>query len=843
MSIKTPFQVLLGRLPPRLHRLLEPAPVVFKHYVPEGASKQQMQRLSEAQRETFLNKDSIYENKTEDFFFRQYILPDGRQAKLIIQDGVEQWFVEEEEEVAVTEQFVAAYLVMEHGWASGYDVWLSQQLIDYYAGEGDPVCPSGKDHFYGVVTEAEPCDFGFGHVWDDALPVDGAPALALSLEGGSETVVSSFFANTYRDPALYSGLLRQTAQAMGSLHDITIRLLSAQFGALNPQAFGIVRDYDGTRLAYWLVKVTSSGVGMLKLGWPIDMASTAAAVLTGEVNGETLTPDERTRYETLLLSRLTTKSNINNTEPSAIVVVTEQQHISAIGEPGFAFLDGHPFFAPQPWGSGNESNARCILTDIRKRFDLGTSNADPWEMATTLEYSFQFDSEGTPTCSLTTLHKDKWWPRGATAPYAYFDNQAQKICVHHAFSLAGSESHTDAVVAAWYDANGNRVTLKQLKRQTTSVALNESSSDVGLGIVGIPEGDCGDYSENPRVEGCESSAYRYKNIEDDIDTWVLQSSEGTTRLEGGKTTFDEIFEREIVTDKKHVTTWQKVNPYTHSKLGGGLRLEYEKCPTVGSSCAFDVLQPLCSSLNVPDAYGENRYPDFWLSKIDYYSLGDSYENYKKLNNGFMQNTAIAMRPGKSRDAVCLVKHKLTMVESGLEERWVPPEDGGYAGVRKYYSVVYYPFVEEDEREQVWVGEYALGLELMHVLPHSHKCGTPWRQDHHINDGTDVEYSTYITDNMLSRMEWEKVWDNESTTEQEGSLVAPGYSSRSLTDDEVDTLFHIVDGATRMEPCQPLMTSLGIAVSTKDTITNLGGGVNKGPYPGDLTWPGRFVGSV
>lgn len=215
--IKTPFELLLDRVNPRLRTFLKPTPVQFKHEEAAMEPRQQLQRLVESQRKQPVWADQLFPHKTEDFFWRQYTLPDGRRAVLIVQGGVERWFVERKEEEEREPVFVEYEFAIYHG------LWLAEGVV---AGNTGRIYPSSSllvEFTTGILSEAhtypqgriqtgdlESCTGGYWPIIPDELPTGPyTPEQVRSLDAVAAATLPNYnphFVNS-------TGVLRDLLQA------------------------------------------------------------------------------------------------------------------------------------------------------------------------------------------------------------------------------------------------------------------------------------------------------------------------------------------------------------------------------------------------------------------------------------------------------------------------------------------------------------------------------------------------------------------------------------------------------------------------------------------------------
>jgi hypothetical protein len=732
-------------------------------------------------------------------------------------------------------------------------VWLSAKLKEYYQSDGDPVCQGGKEHFYGQSQETA-CGDIVSFAFPEPLPDDGGRPVLEKAASSGEAKVSAWF-DLPVDPADFSGLLRLTAQAMGPQTSIIRRLTTAIFGPLDPLYFGIVRDYVADteeqtgRLAYWLVKVASTGVAMLKLGWPEEMSSLALAVAYGKIGEVTLTPEARTRYETLLLANLTPQRDESGSVLAPTLVVTQSRHETLIDGPGFAFLDGFPFFSPQPWteaGQVDQVAPRCVLTDIRQRFDLGASSADPWERAITLEYSFSFDQNGEPSCSVQKLHDDKWWPRNN---YFYRGGNG-KICLHFAFSISNEcPSHTDAVVAAWYNPQGQLCKLRQLKTLSESAPLSESDTEPSLPILGMPDGNCIQQAE--LGSACSDEAHRWINYSFSETTWELVCVGGGTGLYSSEyLSFSELTERSISLAGQRYTV-------THQDLQSKNDIFNESTTWACSSRDPDdpcdsAIAGLCASYEyvIPDGpnAGETVYRFLGYRKqLIYHSLEGSSEDYKNLQNGWRRKSNYIARLGPSRDLFISATRETTYAASGVQEKYIPwSSDGGNKGW--YGTQIKYGIF--DQASNSWApGLFEGPTVFRYVLPHSAACSVVSAQGTQVHEGS-WPGSTYLFDgrNSMSELDSQTVFNRSSIVDNNATLEAPGYSvsSIALSTTEAEAILDSFELKNRDFPCFDATDHFGLvgsAVEAEVIATLFDGSVNSGGYAFQAKLPGRFVGSA
>lgn len=682
--------------------------------------------------------------------------------------------------------------IIENGWlelTTGI-IELDAKLIAYYTGAGDLVCNGSYEHIYGQVRinqDETKCSGLFFLTWPMDEPANRAPALAPS--GKLQAAGRAFD----RNPAAYSGLMRLAAQGMQAHRDIVLALSTPHFEQVSPLFDGLIRDHkepnpqtnDPGRLVYWRIKIASSGVAAVRLMWPETLETTAIAIRTCEVRGQPIDSDQRTRLEMTLLSQL-----FVDPEATPVVLIGQQTHESLIGAEGFAFLDGHPFFSPQPWGTDNEANPRCVLTDIRRRYDLGTSVADPWEMATTLEYVFSFHEDtGAPLANVAKLHQNKWWPRGS-APYFYTSysgiasrTYTPELCQAFAMSVSGCPSAEDAVVAAFYDSQGVLHKIEQKANVSESQLPAQDSRCLGVNLL---EDDPNTTDVQLSYEGVEQSESQWNVCGRLLNSYSFSANSWEKReldVQAGSTL---VVQTEPGSNGKYPDLF---NVYG-SQLPACWLPENWDSVCQGSSDA-EKLQAVVADL-------EGSYQITYY-KHTYY-LMDGEERRERLKS-FVDRTIVHVaRPGPARDAVLCIAAEFTSRDR--EERWVYKLPDGFKGIYAQQRHAVVQVRQEDEQGNVtWSPIFVdMDPQTIGVTSVFDYLGCYFQFKNFVHEGTWPYETSYLARNYFEQIvlaEGNYYIDEESVVE---GFVSLGSKEISLSVEQASDLYFDINEPTTQEPC-------------------------------------------
>jgi hypothetical protein len=265
--MKTPLELLLENQPPGVQRLLRPSPVVFKHGAAGTENPHQMRRYSERQHSLPDYMAALNPNVTEHDYFRWYTLPDGRRALLIVQGGVERWWIEPRR----GEQLVPVEDERQFAVYSG--LWLAEEVSS--GGKG-VVYPSNSllaEFTSGILSGAQPYPQGLIQTGQDACSggtwpefPDAVPIGAYSPERVKQTDAALFAIDPNRNPHYADGLLRWFQQARG--------LFVPPPTGVTIEKTGLCRVIDGGAgtVRYWAVNCGASGVTAHELTVDTDRA-------------------------------------------------------------------------------------------------------------------------------------------------------------------------------------------------------------------------------------------------------------------------------------------------------------------------------------------------------------------------------------------------------------------------------------------------------------------------------------------------------------------------------------------------------------------------------------------
>jgi len=331
MSIKTPLQLLLERMPAPAQRLLQPSPVVFKSPAAAVEPRQQLARKAESQSQLPLWAPQLYNQKTEDFFIRHYILPDGRKAVVIVQNGIQRWFIEPLEESETT--LIFTKVLFEHGWwaESTAVIRLDTSLVGYYANQGTQEADTNWVHLSGEVTgelpqTSELCDL------TGQLPVitnNEHPSFYTQYQLGR-------FPKTTGAIGVPTGLTQLADQGLAMARRTWTSIMPEAWKSIgaNMTALGVQRDPEG---GCWLF-MAAANLTCVRLRLPVGIICFARLLDQGQY----LTPEDKRKLEAGLLGYAEPERDVNGN-----VVYTE---LLSVEEMSVAYSDGIGVYVPLAHG-------------------------------------------------------------------------------------------------------------------------------------------------------------------------------------------------------------------------------------------------------------------------------------------------------------------------------------------------------------------------------------------------------------------------------------------------------------------------------------------------------------
>jgi hypothetical protein len=300
MSIKTPLEILIEDQPPEIQRLLQPSPVVFKHGSAPTEPPQQMRRHSDQQRHLPPYMEALNPNLTERDYFRWYRLPDGRRALLIVQGGVERWWIEEKRP---------------EGSDDEPSVFIEVNIHDYVCGVvRQPTIEEQEDdegNEYDAIGDFESTTEGLIRIPDEIAErklAVGLPDIFVTLADSEAMALQGVQFSEHRrvKAGKYTGYMRQVVQLLlgfGHLFNQTYEQTKVEEGEIDfiqpDEPTPNVGSVAEVRFDYRWTKTHGLGWGSDFKTWVIQIGYDGVYALPLLLEPVSLTEEGRERYKYL----------------------------------------------------------------------------------------------------------------------------------------------------------------------------------------------------------------------------------------------------------------------------------------------------------------------------------------------------------------------------------------------------------------------------------------------------------------------------------------------------------------------------------------------------------------